>query len=82
MKQKDIVLIVGIALFAGIISLVLSKIIFVAPANRQVSVQVVEPIGTSFNSPSSKYFNANSIDPTLNIQIGGNNNPAPFKGND
>ena len=83
MKQKDIAIIVAVVIIAGIISVVVSKMIFVTAANRQQQVQVVEPISTTFTQPSTAYFNSSAVNPTQNIQIGGNNNQAPFgnKGN-
>lgn len=80
MKQKDIALIVVIAVISGVISLFLSKVIFVTPANRQQQVKTVQSITTSFALPSTKYFNSQSIDPTQLITIGSSSNPTPFNG--
>lgn len=78
MKQKDIVLIVVIAIVAGVISLVVSSLIFVTPANRHQNVEVVQPISTNFPALDSKYFNPSAIDPSQTIKIGTSTNPAPF----
>lgn len=78
MKQKDIALIIVIAAVSGIISFVLSGLIFGKPADTQQKAEVVDVISSDFALPSSKYFNANSVDPTQLIQIGNNNNPNPF----
>lgn len=77
MKQKDIVLIATIAVISGVFSFVISGSIFVTQSNRQQAVEVVDKITTEFNTPDSKYFNANSINPSQTIQLGsgGNNNP-------
>jgi len=80
MKQKDIVLIIVIAFVSGVLSLILSKVVFGSPQNRQQTVEVVEPITDEFPTPDTKYFNPQSINPTLPIQIGENNNPSPFNG--
>lgn len=80
MKQKDILLIVVIAIVATVASVIVSKVLFVTPSNRQQQVEVVEPISTTFTQPSTAYFNANSVNPTQTIQIGTNNNATPFKG--
>lgn len=80
MKQKDIALIIVIAFFSAIISFVISGKIFVTPANRQQKVEVVDKITNDFTPPSSKYFNADSIDPTQLVTIGNNNNQTPFNG--
>lgn len=78
MKQKDIALVIVIAVVAGIISFVLSRLIFVTPANRQQKVEVVQSISTTFPLPSNKYFNNTAVDPSQTIQIGTSTNPAPF----
>jgi flagellar basal body-associated protein FliL len=79
MKQKDIALIILIVAIAGIMSLVLSKSLIVKADNRNQQVEKVEPISTTFELPPTAYFNNDSINPTQNIQIGGNDNQAPFK---
>ena len=78
MKQKDIALIIIVGAIAALASFFVSRLIFVTPANRHQQVEVVQPISTTFNLPSSKYFNTKAIDPTQTIKIGSSNNPAPF----
>jgi hypothetical protein len=78
MKQKDIALIIIIIGFSGIVSLVISTKIFVTPDNRQQKVQTVDVIDSSFQKPSEKYINKDSIDPVQLVQIGDNNNQNPF----
>ena len=78
MKQKDVALIIVIVVISGIISLVVSKTLFVSSADRQQQVDVVQPIDASFQAPSTSYFNANSVDPTQLILIGNANNASPF----
>lgn len=80
MKQKDIALIVVIALISAILSFFVSNKIFVTPANRQQQVEVVDAISPSFQTPSNKYFNSNSIDPAQSSPIGTGNNQNPFNG--
>lgn len=80
MKSKDIALIIVIAVVAGIISFVVSGLIFVTPSNRQQKVEVAPKISTTFTTPDSRYFNTGSVDPTQTIQIGNTTNPAPFNG--
>lgn len=80
MKQKDIALIVISALVSAIISFVVSNRVFVTPANRQQKVAVVDSISTQFTAPSSKYFNAQSINPTQVVPIGSGSNQNPFNG--
>ncbi len=80
MKRKDILIIVVIAMISGILSLVLSNLFITAPKNRQEKVEVVELISPEFKRPDSRYFNADSINPTKIIRIGDNTNPQPFGG--
>ena len=78
MKQKDVILIVVIAVVAGILSFIISGLLFVTPENQQQKVEVAPVITTQFSTPDSNYFNSASINPTQTIQIGNSNNPAPF----
>jgi hypothetical protein len=78
MKQKDIALIIVIAAVSAVVSFVVSNKLFVTPANRQQSVEIVDVINPTFQTPSTKYFNSTSIDPAQNSQIGSNNNQTPF----
>ena len=78
MKQKDYMLILVVVFFGGIISFFASKLIFSSPQSRQTEVEIVEEISADFQLPDNKYFNSESINPTKLIQIGDNNNSAPF----
>ena len=78
MKQKDYALVLVIIFFSGIISFFISGKIFVTPSNRQQKVQTVDVIDSSFQKPSEKYFNKDSVDPAQLVQIGDNNNQNPF----
>lgn len=78
MKQKDIALIIVVAFLSAIISFILSGKLFVTPANRQQPVEVVDKISTQFQLPDSRYFNANSINPTVQSQLGTDTNQNPF----
>ena len=80
MKQKDVALIIIIAAVSAVVSFIVSNKLFVTPANRQQKVEVVDVISPTFQTPSAKYFNSNSIDPAQNSQISSNNNQTPFSG--
>jgi len=80
MKQKDVTLVVMIAVISAILSFVISHALFGGTQKRQQMAQVVPVISTTFDTPDSKYFNTNSIDPTQLIQIGGTNNGNVFNG--
>jgi len=78
MKRKDLILIIIIALISAVISLFVSKMIFVPPTNRHQEVEVVQPITANFPEPDKRYFNDQANDPTKLITIGQNTNNAPF----
>ena len=78
MKQKDLAIVIFIAILSSVIALVASNLIFVPPANRQQQVEVVPPISATFNDPDPAYFNKDSFDPTQTISIGQNTNTNPF----
>jgi len=80
MKQKDIALIIVIAVISAVISFVVSGKIFVTPANRAQKVETVDVVKSDFTPPNSKYFNKDSFDPTQLVTTGNNNNPNPFNG--
>ena len=80
MKQKDLALIIVIAVVSAVISFIVSNKIFVTPSNRQQKVEVVDAISPSFQTPDPRYFNSNSINPTQSTQIGAGNNQDPFSG--
>jgi hypothetical protein len=78
MKQKDIILIIVIVFISGVFSYLVSNMLFGSTEQRQQEVEVVEAITSEFTQPDSKYFNAQSINPTQLIEIGDNQNTAPF----
>lgn len=80
MKQKDIALIIVIAAISAVVSFVVSGKIFVTPSTRQQKVEVVDAINTTFTTPDTKYFNAQSVNPAQTIVIGNNSNQNPFNG--
>lgn len=81
MKQKDIAVVVVVAFLSAILSFVISGKIFVTPENRQQAVEKVDVIKPDFDQPDSRYFNADSINPTVNPTPGsGGTNQNPFNG--
>lgn len=78
MKQKDIALIIVVAFFAAIFSLLLTKAVFVSSDKKQLSAETVDPISSEFNEPDKRVFNEGAINPTQLIQIGDGSNPTPF----
>jgi hypothetical protein len=78
MKQKDVALILVMVFIGALLAFVVSKWIFSSPKNREQTAEIVDPITANFSPPPPKYFNSTSINPTLQIEIGGNTNPNPF----
>jgi flagellar basal body-associated protein FliL len=78
MKQKDLALIMIMVFISIVVALVVSRWVFSSPQNREQTAEVVDVISPDFSLPSSKYFNAESINPTQQIEIGDTNNPNPF----
>ncbi len=78
MKQKDIMLIVVVAIVAAVASLVVTQTIFVSKGSRELTAQKVSPISSEFKQPDSNVFNNNAINPTQLIQIGDSSKATPF----
>lgn len=78
MKQKDLALILVMVFIGVIVALIVSRLIFATPKNREQTVEVVDVISPEFSEPTAKYFNAESVNPTQQIEIGNSNNPNPF----
>ncbi|HEX5797502.1 MAG TPA: hypothetical protein VFX86_03880 [Candidatus Saccharimonadales bacterium] len=78
MKQKDILTIAVIAIFAGVFSLVISNIFFTSGDQRKLTAETAQPITAEFKEPDKTVFNERAINPTKLIQIGNANNPEPF----
>lgn len=81
MKQKDLILVIVMVFIGAVISFVVSRWLFASPKNTKQSAEIVDVIGPEFTNPSSRYFNANSVNPTQQIEIGGSSNPNPFNSN-
>ncbi len=78
MKQKDFTLILVMVFISAVVALIVSRLLFASPKNRQQKAEVVDVIGPEFPAPSSKYFNVTAVNPTKQIEIGGSSNPNPF----
>lgn len=80
MKQKDIAVIIVVAIFSAVVSLLLSTKLLIAPTNRQQEAEEVDKISTTFNLPDKRFFNEASTNPTQQGQLGDKTNPNPFNG--
>jgi len=80
MKQKDIALFAVIAVISGVMSVLVSGMVFTSQKDKVQKAEVVDTISATFVTPSSndKFFNASSINPTKLIQIGDNANDKLF----
>lgn len=78
MKSKDIAVIIGVAFVTGIFSFVLSGYLFGGDDKENLKAPVVQPIVADFPNPDSRYFNAQSLNPTKVITIGESANQEPF----
>jgi hypothetical protein len=73
MKQKDIALIGVMVLIGAVVALVISRLIFSSPKNRQQTAEVVDVITPEFPAPPPKYFNSNAVNPAQPITLGTDN---------
>lgn len=78
MKQKDILVVIVVIVFSVIVSYLVAAKFISTPSNRQQNVQQVGSISSQFSTPSSKYFNDGSIDPSELVQTGNQQNQTPF----
>jgi hypothetical protein len=79
MKRRDVVVIAAVAMIAGIVSIVVSQLLFGGNRVYNLKAPRVEAVSAQFNTPDKKYFNNLSINPTKIIQIGDTTNPDAIK---
>lgn len=77
MKQQDIAVLIIIVFIAGVASFFVTNM-FITPSDAKESAETVAPITSEFILPDSEYFNVNSINPTVPIEIAPNSNGQPF----
>ena len=78
MKRKDILLIIVVALLAGVISFIVSGVFITSEEDRQQTVETVNALPSQFERPPVDYFNQDSVNPTRTIEIGEDANNQPF----
>ena len=78
MKQKDILIIIGVAIVSAIFSYVISNALFGGGSTANLTAPKVTPISAEFPTPDERYFNAASLNPTKTITIGDSTNTQPF----
>lgn len=80
MKTKDLGVLAVVAIVSIVLSIILSGIFFSTPEDRAQTVEIVDPISTTFDRPDSTYFGSNAINPAKSIDIGVDPNSNPFEG--
>ena len=78
MKQKDLAVLIVVAVVSAIASLLISKQFFTTAQDRSQKVEVIDKITSDFATPDNKYFNSQSVNPAQLVQIGQDNNQDPF----
>lgn len=80
MKQKDVALLVVVAIISGVFSFAITQFLFPSSKTRNLSIEKVETISSEFKQPTQNdpVFNKDAINPTQLIQIGDSNRPNPF----
>lgn len=78
MKQKDWILIIVVGFVSGVVSLLLSGVLFSTDEVRSQKVEVVPEITSELTETDDRYFNDKSLNPAKNIQIGSDPNADPF----
>lgn len=82
MKRRDLALIVGVAMFAAIISFIAAGLAFKTLA-KSTSVPTATTLPSSFpdikNDPAySNFLNAQALDPAQPVPVGSSKNTMPF----
>lgn len=85
MKKQDIIRLAVVAILAGLLSLIVTNIIFSVPKDRKSEVPAVQAMPTSLpdiqHDPSyTSFLNTNALDLTQPVQIGGSQNNSFFNG--
>lgn len=70
MKKSDIAMIILIASVSVMVAYFAAKALIGDTANQSVTVKTTEEITTSVEEPDPSIFNANAINPTVQVIIG------------
>lgn len=81
MKKNDLAAVVLIVAIAGVISYFIANAVIGKPSNDPVEVEQVTPIGSSFPKPDERVFNIDALDPTVDVEPGGDPGSQPFAAN-
>lgn len=78
MKSKDWQLVGMVVVVVAVITFAIATLLFGGKNTKVLKVEVVSPISSDFPLPNTKYFNEDSLNPTLEIKIGEDGNTTPF----
>ncbi|HEY5695658.1 MAG TPA: hypothetical protein VIQ80_02380 [Candidatus Saccharimonadales bacterium] len=70
MKKSDIAMIILIASVSVLVAYFVAKAIVGDTTNQSVTVKTTDEITTNINQPDTSVFNANAINPTIQVIIG------------
>lgn len=70
MKQSDIATIILVASISVITAYFVASSVIVQPTGESATVKTMAPISSEVENPDPKIFNANAINPTVQIEIG------------
>lgn len=76
MKKSDIAMIILIASVSVLIAYFVAKGVVGDVQNQSVKVKIAEPISAEIEKPDPKIFNANAVNPTVEVIIGGDAAPS------
>ena len=79
MKKNDLTVIITVAFFSVLVSLLISNKVFVTDKLRKQEVGKPDVITADFPLPDSRFFNKDSLNPTTNSGLE-NTNQTPFNG--
>lgn len=77
MKKSDIAMIILIASVSVLVTYFVAKGIFGNNATQAVEVKTIDPISSTIVQPDPAVFNANAINPTVEVTIGGSSSSTP-----
>jgi mannitol-specific phosphotransferase system IIBC component len=76
MKKSDIAMIILIASISVLIAYFVAKAVLGDVQNQSVKVKTAEPITSEVVEPDKTVFNTNAINPTVEVIIGNDGQPA------
>jgi len=75
-KSKDVAVLILVGGIIALLSFLISNRLFSSKDALRTQVEVIEPINPDFSYTEKSYFGPNALNPTRDITISENNNPA------